>query len=248
MDSLINFRDFGGYDTRDGGRVRRDRLFRCGHMAEITDDALEHLVGLDFNIIVDLRYANEREEEPSAWPEHLEDRVLSHDGARMTEAPHMEAASVEVGAIERFWQTFYPALPFNPHYWPLFAEAIRRIATHDGRTLIHCTAGKDRTGLLCAMILTLLGVPDEDVMGDYMLSSGSPGLVRMAPILAERIRAHSGRVLTQEAALLLVDVRPHYLEAALAEIRKRCGSLEAYLAAEGVDDAVVQQLRDRLLE
>jgi protein-tyrosine phosphatase len=209
MDSLINFRDFGGYDTGDGRRVRRDRLFRCGHMAEISDEALEHLVGLDFNIIVDLRYANEREQEPSAWPEHLEDRVLSHDGARMTEAPHMEAASVEVEVIERFWLSFYPALPFNPHYWPLFAEAIRRIATHDGRTLIHCTAGKDRTGLL---------------------------------------RAHTGRVLTEAAALWLVDVRPHYLEGALAEIRKRCGSLEAYLAAEGVDETVIQRLRNRLLE
>ena len=250
MTELINFRDFGGLPVAGGGRVRADRLYRCGHMAELATPAIEHLMQLDFAVIADLRYPGERESDRSPWPDHYVDRIFAHDGERNAQAPHTallrhEAVGPEM--IETFFAGMYADLPFNPFYRPLFARTIIALADSDGRALIHCTAGKDRTGMLSALILTCLGVERRDILADYMRSSQAPGLLAMRPKMIDRVMKNYGQVLSPEAADRMVDVKPAYLEASLASIEGRCGSVEAYLAQSGIDDAVREKLRARLV-
>lgn len=247
---LINFRDFGGYATASGATVRKDRLYRCGHLADLTDDEIEHVIGLDFALIADLRYVGEREAERSPWPSHYVERIFAHDGDRSNEAPHLalyEASAVGVGAVEDFYLAFNRELPFDPLYRPLFARVMRQLAETDGRALVHCAAGKDRTGLQSALILHALGVPHETIVADYLKSSKAPGLVDLKPRIIARFEERYDLKISEPAADALLDVKADYIQTAFASIVSKCGSVEAYLAAEGVDEAVVQGMRERLL-
>ncbi len=251
MSELINFRDFGGQTTSDGRKVRTDRLYRCGHMAELGEPAIEQLLGLDFSLIADLRYVSERETDRSPWPAHYEDRIFAHDGERNSVAPHVALLSsdtVDATMVAGFFGRFYPELPFHDFYRPLFARTVLAMADNSGRSLIHCTAGKDRTGVLCFLILTSLGVPRDQIMADYLRSSGAPGLIAMKPRMIARTQRQYGQILTPEAAAVMVDVKPDYLLGAIAAVETQCGSVEAYLAQSGVDSAALDRLRDQLLE
>jgi protein tyrosine/serine phosphatase len=247
---LINFRDFGGYATESGAQVRRDQLYRCGHLAQLNDEELEHIIGLDFALIADLRYAGERESERSPWPSSYLERVISHDGRRTSEAPHMalfEAGAHGVKAVDEFYAKFYRDLPFDRLYQPLFAATMRRMAKISGRALIHCAAGKDRTGIQAALILHVLGVPRAAIIDDYLRSSKAPSLVALKSGIIGRFEARYGLTLSDAAADALLDVKAEYIEAAFAEIEARCGSVEAYLDRSGVDRSVREQLRERLV-
>ena len=248
---LINFRDFGGYDTASGARVRTDRLYRCGHLAELNDHELEHLIGLDFALIADLRYPGERETERSPWPEGYVERIIAHDGARNAAAPHMalyEAGALGPEAIDQFYGRFYKEMPFDRLYRPLFARTLRRLAEADGRALVHCAAGKDRTGIQVALILHVLGVPRETIVADYMRSSKAPGLVAMMPRIIKTFETRYGFQLTDAAADALLDVRAWYIETLFSAVEARCGSIEAYLDEEGVNGEVCARLKAELLE
>jgi protein tyrosine/serine phosphatase len=247
---LINFRDYGGYETAGGARVRPDRLYRCGHLAEINDDELEHVIGLDFAVIADLRYAGERETERSPWPAGYVERIIAHEGHRTAEAPHMalfEAGAKGVAAVDDFYAQFYAELPFDPLYQPLFARTLVKIAAADGRSLIHCAAGKDRTGIQAALILHALDVPRATIVADYLRSSKAPGLVALKPRIIGRFEQRFGLALSDEAADALLDVKPAYIETAFTAIEARYGSLDAYLDASGADQAVRASLRERLV-
>lgn len=250
MDSAINFRDFGGVASRFGGTVRGDVLYRCGHLAAITPEDVERLLGMDFALIADLRYARERENERSPWPPLYAPRVFAHRGERSNDAPHIAVLNwVRAGKgsmIDRA-SGFYRLLPFNRHYRALFGEVLVSLAQSDGRALVHCTAGKDRTGILVSLILHALGVPRDAIMADYMRSRGSPGLLRMAASTADKLAEELGREQAESLAAQMYDVHEVYLEAAWAEMERQCGSLDGYLESAGFTAAHATALRERLL-
>ena len=176
MESAINFRDFGGHPSRYGGTVREDRLYRCGHLAAIAPNDIERLLGLDFALIADLRYAHERNTDRSPWPAAYAPRLFAHSGSRSSDAPHIALLKwIGEGNTSMHQRTiaFYRKMPFNRHYRPLFVDILNKLAALDGRVLIHCTAGKDRTGILAALILHALGVSRDAIIADYMRSGQS---------------------------------------------------------------------------
>lgn len=250
MRALINFRDFGGGQAVDGRRVRTDRLYRSGHLAGLGDEALDRLRRLDFAQVVDLRYADEREKDRSPWPDQVLDRVIAHDSATDADAPHLQvfaAALAGESDIDQAYQAFYTALPFDRWYRPLFAEATRRIAGAPGRVLVHCTAGKDRTGAYVALLLDLLGVPREAVIADYMRSLNAPGFSELRDEVAQRF-ARRGEAGPTEAQMdALIGVKPAYIEAVFAAVENRCDSTRAYFTQAGVDAATLDRLRETLL-
>lgn len=251
MPGLANFRDFGGLPSGLGGTVRRGRLFRAAAPGHATPAELEHLLGLDFAVIADLRYAGERADEPSPWPADYADRLYSHDADASHEAPHMaplRTGTLDAATSDRLYEQIYRSMPFDPFYGPLFARILKRLADTGGRALIHCSAGKDRTGMVAALILHALGVPREAIMADYMRSSRDPGLMAMAPPLVVGLRERNGSVITLELAERLLDVQPTYLDAFFDEIAQRSGSPDQYLDAIGIDDVVRKRLRAHLLE
>lgn len=239
----VNFRDLGGYRTTDGRAVRWGRVYRAGSLAELTDDDVAYLGRLGLRLVCDLRSAEE--------VEHRPDRLLP--GAAVLARP----IAVEVGRLRQMFTLFrlrhrIQELLQNAYTimldqnGPIYAEIIRLVADPANSPLVvHCTAGKDRTGLAAALLLLALSVPEETVIADYTLSNHA------FDVLAGRMRPEMARLYAlgfDEAQLqpfLLAEART--LQGALAHLRRRYGSVEDYLRAGGLDGATLDRLRQTLL-
>jgi protein-tyrosine phosphatase len=248
---VINFRDVGGLATSSGAFVRPDQLYRSGHLADLSDQEVKQIMGLDFAMVVDLRYVGERKADPSPWPGHYWTRIVTHGSERRSDAPHfvlLKSGTLTGDAVEHCYKELYSEMPFDPLNRHLFATAIRRIADSDGRILVHCTAGKDRTGILIALILHSLGVSRDAIIGEYMLSSRSPDLLGIKAKIITRAKQLYGHELSAAAVDMLLDVRQEYLETAFLAIERQFGSVDDYLNDAGADADVRAKLRERLLD
>lgn len=165
-----NFRDMGGYPTSDGRQVARGRIYRSGTLSELTDE--DHLVmdRIGLRLICDLRSTNERERRPSRIPPAARFEIWSRDHEmsagdlmRILALPEASAPHIRDAMIAA-----YRKLPYEqaPSYRVLFS----RIAEGDLPVLFHCAAGKDRTGIAAALLLTLLGVERDVIVDDYALT------------------------------------------------------------------------------
>jgi protein tyrosine/serine phosphatase len=224
-----NFRDFGGYATAAGQQMRKGHLFRSAHFAQASSADLQLLEALKIQTIVDLRRPAERERNPS--PPHGI-RTVSHPGeAEGVLPPHMaafERAGSDVEAAREAMMGVYRALPFDPMIVDLYRDYFAALEEGEGPVLIHCSAGKDRTGLACALTHHLAGVSREDMMEDYLATNRS-NLIDEPTIAGIRENlAHEGRPATDDAIRMVLSVRPEFLEAALASIAERYASLDAY--------------------
>jgi protein-tyrosine phosphatase len=248
QNELVNFRDFGGLPTESGRHVRPDRLYRSGQFFDLPAGALAFALQLDFEVIVDLRDAKERRSAPSPWPSNYQGRLLLHDSDPTGVPPHLALLGSDTltpGGIVRYYESLYATLPFDPLYRELFARALLRLTDASGRVLIHCAVGKDRTGVLCALILSALGVARESIMADFLRSSKAPSLEGLKRRAFEWARQHHGQEITQSTVDALLDVEPAYLQAAFQQIERRCGSVAGYWQESGVSAAITAQLRDR---
>jgi protein tyrosine/serine phosphatase len=250
MPGLLNFRDFGGLRSQWGGYVMRDRLYRSGSLTTVRNDDLERLLQLDFALIADLRYAGERADEPSPWPPGYAGRIFFHNGDGTAEAPHMAPLRhglMDEALAQEIYLHFYRELPFDPLYRPLFTRILSALPDLHGRTLIHCSAGKDRTGTLVALIQHALGVPREEILADYIKWRETPGLGQYVQATAEKLQERLGAHVRVDLVAKLLDVEEAYLDEFFAEIERRCGSIDAYLDSCGLDATRRELLRSRLL-
>lgn len=247
FDALDNFRDYGDYAAGDR-RIGRGRLFRSAHQARATDADLARLDALGIGTVVDLRRPGERRDQPSRRPPGWTGQVLASDLGEDGEAPHitfLKTSDLTIDAGRRFMTGVYRELPFEPAHLDLFARYFRALGEAEGAVLIHCAAGKDRTGTLAALTHSLLGVHPDDMIADYLLTNTAVDLERLAPKVARQLQAMSGREASHDAVVAFLGVEPVYLETALAEIQARHGSVDGYLEqALGVD----ARLRDRIGE
>lgn len=243
LDGGVNFRDVGGYRTGDGRAVRWGRVYRAGSLAELTVEDVAYLGRLGLRLSCDLRSAEEVERRPDRLPPDV--TVLSRPIA------------AEVGRLRRVWALFrlrhrIQELLQNAYTimldqnGPLMAEIIRLASDPTNLPLvIHCTAGKDRTGLAAALLLLALGVPEQTVIADYTLSN------RAFDVLAGRMRPEMERLYAfgfgevQVRPFLLAEART--LAGALAHLRRRYGSVEWYLLRSGLDEATLERARETLL-
>jgi protein tyrosine/serine phosphatase len=247
FDAIDNFRDYGDYATAAGTRVRPGRLLRSAHHARASDADLERLKALGLGAVVDLRRPGERRDQPSRRHAGFSAAVIEggvDDGA---EAPHIAFLKTEdltPASGRRFMEKTYRGLPFDAAHLDVFARYFRTLGETEGAVLIHCAAGKDRTGFLAALTHHLLGVGRDDLIEDYLLTNAAVDLAGRAPAIAKQLHRMTGRVASDEAVVAFLGVEAAYLEAAFAEIAARYGSLDAYLEqAVGVDAA----LRDRIV-
>lgn len=248
FDKLDNFRDYGGYDTAAGRRLKAGRLFRSAHQAGVTDADLERLDGFDFGAVVDLRRPVERKRQPSRRPAGFSGVVLESDLDARGEAPHitfLKTTDLTPDSGRRFMMETYRELPFASAHLDLFARYFRVLADSDRPVLIHCAAGKDRTGMLAALTHRLLGVGHDDMMEDYLLTNVAVDLEGRAPAIAEQLKALTGRTASHDAVVAFMGVEAAYLDAAVMAIEDRHGSIDGYLEqALGVDS----EMRDRIAE
>jgi protein-tyrosine phosphatase len=251
LEGVRNFRDFGGYASRHGGRVRRGRLYRSGHYAEATHGDLQQIRALGIAVQADLRRPDEREKAPGKWSAPL---TLTHDGGREHEAPHTKfLMQVEANAetAEGWMVDYYRAAPFKAHHQELFANWFTELSELDGDEagLVNCAAGKDRTGILCALTHHILGVSGDDIRADYVLTNVAVDVDGRLAEIATMFNAHIGKNYEPEVFRPFIGVRLPYLETAIATIEAEVGSLDTYLTKTlGVTEAQQDTIREKLLE
>ena len=250
FDAVENFRDYGDYATAAGRRVRGGRLFRAGHQARASEADVARLEALGLAAVVDLRRVSERRAQPSRRPSGFSGRVIEWDHADAGEAPHItflkSAPLTEEGGRAFMMQT-YRRLPFETAHRDLFRRYFLALAETDGPVLIHCAAGKDRTGLLAALTHHLLGVGHDAMMEDYLLTNQAVDLERRVPAVARQLEDWTGRPASHAAVVAFLGVSADFLDAALRAIEDECGGLDAYLdSILGVDAALRDRIGERL--
>jgi protein-tyrosine phosphatase len=122
----------------------------------------------------------------------------------------------------------YRSMPFRPKLIAIFRLYFEVLAERDGASLLHCLAGKDRTGLAAGLLHHLLGVHPDDLMADYLLTNTAGNIERRIAAGAHAVRSNFGRSMEVDAVRTLMSVHPEFLETAFAAIRERHGDIEAY--------------------
>jgi protein-tyrosine phosphatase len=248
LQGIDNARDFGGFTGRYGP-AKTGRLLRSGHTAHATADDLRRLAGLGLSAVVDLRRPTERARDAARLPGGFAGPVIASDDGDRTEAPHIEflrQGDLSDAAVERYLDNYYDHAPFDPRHLDLFTRAFAHLGQADGAVLIHCTAGKDRTGILAALVQRALGAAEDDVMDDYLRTNA----VSLTPPRVARAEAELRALTGVDASRAMVEgflgVQPQRLHTAFAAIDRQ-GGLDAYLARLGLGAPGLERLRARLL-
>lgn len=249
-DSIRNLRDFGGYRLAGGGFVANGRLFRSGDTSDASDADLAMLQRISPRVLADLRGTSEREKAPCRWPEGLDARLVEPHGESARMAFHEEAAAevTDAATMREQFATRYEDLPFRPQLQQVYGDYLDALAQTSGASLVFCTAGKDRTGFIVAVLQTLLGVHRDDVMEEYLRTNSAPDRHAQVERLRDQIEHRFGKGLSEEAIQVVTRVDPIFLSRAIGAVCERYGSVEAY-AAEALrcPPARVEALRRNLV-
>jgi protein-tyrosine phosphatase len=239
FEACFNFRDIGGYRSADGRTVRWGRYYRAGRQDRMTPGDLERLRALGIRTQVDLRRPDEARDQGRGPLEAFD--VDYHNIAVIPEGG-TEVLSRLVGDTGISGQRYLGYLEFGPEPWlrlfELFANADRQ------PLIVHCTAGKDRTGVATAFLLSVLGVERDVIEADYRLTNRE--LTRQIDFLETVGLLPEG--MTREAMLHLAAVPETAMGDFLDGLDARWGGALGYLRHIGVDDATLGAVRAHFLE
>lgn len=253
LEGVRNFRDFGGYPGTGGRMIRTGKLFRSAQFGEATDADCAALNTHSITVQADLRRPDERERHGHRWPINGV-RVLSSDKGRSKEAPHvqfMKEVSVDADKAQSWMVDYYREAPYRPALVETYRAWFAALCdlNDDEAALVNCAAGKDRTGILCALTHHALGVEQELIFEDYLLTNEAAEVDKHLPILARRFNQHIGKNYPDEVYHAFVGVRSVFLETALASIIAQSGTIDAYMATRlGLGEAERNSLQERLLD
>ncbi len=249
FEGIHNFRDYGGYDA-DGGTVRRGLLYRSGQHVGASDGDLAALAALDIRTVIDLRGLSERTNNPCRRHEGWAGAVVAHDGETSSSPPHMDIGpevTTADYARERMLAV-YTRMPHNPAMQAMFGRYLHALAEREGASLVHCFAGKDRTGIAATLLLHILGVSDEDQEAEFLLTNASPTLHILRAQSVPGIEARLGRALDEAAIRALLEVHEDYLVRFREVAAAAAGSLDDWLAEKvGIRDELRKRLRAKFI-
>lgn len=249
-EGIHNLRDYGGYAAANGARVKTELLFRSGQHMEATDSDLDAFQALDIRTIIDLRGTSERTSFPCRRHDAFDARVITFDGETSNSPPHEGGGGAAEMTAEKARDRMiavYTRMPVNPAMIDMFTRYFEALATRDGGSLVHCFAGKDRTGIAASLLLHILGVHKDDAFAEFLRTNDAPTQHILERQSLPRMEAHYGTI-APEALRNLMGVLPEYIATYWAELERDHGSVDAYLAQTlGVDDARKARLRERFL-
>lgn len=245
-DGIHNFRDYGGWEVQCGGRVKTGLLWRSGQHIGASEADLNAVKALGIKTVVDLRGLSERNRNPCKRPDGFDGEVFFYDGETSSSPPHMdvdEYTTTEEFARQRMLGV-YTRMPRNQAMISMFAQYFRLLAERDGPSLVHCFAGKDRTGVAAMLMLHVLGVSRENQMAEFLRTNDAPTLEVLASQSVPGIEQRLGRKLDDAAVKALLEVREDYLETFWLVVEEEHGTLDAYIEGViGVDELLKERLR-----
>ncbi len=250
LDGVHNFRDYGGYDTADGAAVKRGLLWRSAQHGDASDADLEAIHALGVTTVIDLRGPSERTAKPCRRHEDFAAEVLAHPDETAGLALHTEAADGVVTADEAraAMIRLYDGIAFRPNLVPMLRAYFDVLEKASGPSLVHCVAGKDRTGWAVAMAQHALGIPRDAIMEDYLLTNTAGNIEARIAAGATQIREKHGAI-SDDTIRALMGVDADYLNAAFRAAEERHGDLDRYQEEVlGVDAPRREALRAHYLE
>jgi protein-tyrosine phosphatase len=239
-DGCLNVRDLGGHPTEDGGETQFGSIVRADSVSQLSPEGWKALVEYGIRTVIDLRGDHEREDDP---PGELPVTV--------EHVPFMEASEAEWEEIAKELEGLdeLPVADATREAYAIFLErfkpnvgaAVRAVAeAPEGGVVVHCVGGKDRTGLLTALLLHVAGVPTDEIAADYALSEERLRPRHDAWLEAAETEAERKRLerITQTPPQVIIGL--------FEELERRYGSIEGYLASAGVGDGDLGRARSRL--
>ncbi len=236
LEGCLNFRDLGGYPTVDGRTVRWRQVFRS--------DALHHLTAADvrrlrdllrLDIVIDLRSTAELTSEGRG---RLGAEAVAFHHVPLFDAEDLGAEASK--AVVSLGDRYYLLAEFARER---IGRVLRTLADSGGPAVYHCAAGKDRTGVVSAILLGILGVPDEVIVADYVATRDN-----LDAIIDRLMRTEGYQSMLAALPPDTLHAEPDTMLGFLARLRERHGSLWAYARAAGLDDEALGRLTSRLLE
>lgn len=245
-----NFRDLGGYRSADGRQVRWGRIYRSGVMVGLTPADMTYLSDLGLQVVCDLRSRQERTAQPNPFLKDPSPEVVGTDYDMMHMSGFMKATN-RAGAVDAFAQSYVDFTEtLTPQYTDMFARLLRREVL-----AFNCSAGKDRTGMAAALILSVLGVPRKTILADYALTEVYTPPASIAKLTSAKTvpgfspeMAKAFMALPPEVMKVMMGADPAVMGETLARLdAKYGGPVELCKQRYGLTDAKVAYLRQAYL-
>ncbi|EHD19661.1 MULTISPECIES: tyrosine-protein phosphatase [Brenneria] len=246
LDGGINFRDLGGNRTADGRLIRRGKLFRAGSLDLLTPADCERLAGVPVADVLDYRDPDEIALKPDIlWPganyHPFPANPLRHEVTANLDSLGSEV--LESFDSRAFMLELYRRLPFDNSAYRQLASLL--LQPDNGALVQHCAVGKDRTGLGSALVMLALGVDEQTVIEDYLLTETT-----LTPF-RQQLLTHLAQTLSEKALVrfsYVLSVKEEFIVTALRAINERHGSVNGWMEAEyGLDKRARQFLQDKYL-
>lgn len=250
LKKVHNFRDYGDYPLVGGGRLKRGLLFRSAQHAGATAEDLAAIGRLNLATVIDFRGDEERRRFPCPRPENFAADVLFHGGETGQLPPHLQAelAGLDAIGMRKVMAELYREFPFRRSLLGVMRIYFDALANREGPSLVHCLAGKDRTGMAVALFHALVGVHHDDIVEDYLLTNTVGDQEARIAAGAPSIRERYGDM-TEGAMQVIMTVAPEYLENAFDAMRQRYGTAERFAEEVlGIDAQRRDALRARVSE
>lgn len=252
FENIRNFRDFGGYAGADGKTIRPGVLFRSAQFGEASAADLNALERYNIKVQADLRRPDERERHGHRWPGNDVRVILSEKGSAK-QAPHVQflsEVSVDAPKARGWMMDYYRAAPFKDQHVETYSAwfaALAELGSGEA-AVVNCAAGKDRTGILCALTHHVLGVDEATIFADYELTNEAADVAGRLPEMARQFNTYIGKDYPDEVFQPFVGVHADFLSAAMESVTAQAGGLDTYLADTlGVGDAEKAHLRAKFL-
>lgn len=258
LKKLLNTRDLGGLPAENGKIIKSGLLFRSGKLYRLSDKTLCSLKEAGVGLIIDLRIDPEVNEYPDSIP----------DGVRYVRLPMLCTATCgithektmfrtmlseskrirsEFGSGDNYMIEMYKLLLFSEESLSQIRKFFEILLEEDGGVLWHCSAGKDRAGILAMLVEGVLGADDGVIKADYIASQKFQIKKRIWQKVGLWISPIAHRFRT--ILLVMMNAKELYVSSALDEIKQRYGSITEYCrSAVGLTDGQIQQLKDKYLE
>lgn len=230
LQGIHNFRDYGGYSTSNGSQLKRGILWRSAQHGDACAADLDQVHALGIRTVIDLRGDSERVAKPCLRHDDFTGEILHVDGETAALALHRHASAAVLTVHDAFdaMIKLYEGLPYRHNLVSALKLYFGALAERPGPSLLHCVAGKDRTGFAAALLHHLLGVHPDDALADYLLTNEASDLDRRLAEGKLAVHGHPGQRVDEDAVRVLWSVDAAFLNAAFESIQARYASVSDY--------------------